>query len=216
MGVCDEPEPFRWTTEMLMHYHGRYVRTERPYTQEELESYDGFVKEGDTFGGSGVIVNVFEDDDGTPCIEVDYGYAWPITPDTKIMLLDAPRLDDLSGAERIAYERRRQITAEGWTPEHDDAHGDTALLAAARCYMEVGWVAGWVKSFYDRENYSDAEREARFNERAKQPPRDWPWAKEWWKPSPDPIRNFEKSGALIAAEIDRIARADRRSRDATR
>lgn len=28
----------------------------------------------------------------------------------------------MSGAERIAVERRRQIEAEGWTPEHDDEH----------------------------------------------------------------------------------------------
>lgn len=29
----------------------------------------------------------------------------------------------------------------------------------------------------------------------------------WWKPSRDPIRDLEKAGALIAAEIDRHLRA---------
>jgi hypothetical protein len=29
----------------------------------------------------------------------------------------------------------------------------------------------------------------------------------WWKPSTDPIRNLERAGALIAAEIDRLERA---------
>ena len=33
---------------------------------------------------------------------------------------------------------------------------------------------------------------------------DWPWAKKWWKPSDDPVRNLVKAGALIAAEIDRL------------
>ena len=35
----------------------------------------------------------------------------------------------------------------------------------------------------------------------------WPytWAEKWWKPSPgDRIRELEKAGALIAAEIDRL------------
>lgn len=36
---------------------------------------------------------------------------------------------------------------------------------------------------------------------------DWPWDEEWWKPSLDPIRNLEKAGALIAAEIDRLEAA---------
>jgi hypothetical protein len=34
----------------------------------------------------------------------------------------------------------------------------------------------------------------------------WPWDPSWWKPSPDPIRNLVKAGALIAAEIDRLQR----------
>lgn len=38
----------------------------------------------------------------------------------------------------------------------------------------------------------------------------WPWDESWWRPSDDPIRNLEKAGALIAAEIDRLQRAARR------
>lgn len=37
-------------------------------------------------------------------------------------------------------------------------------------------------------------------------PREWPWDASWWKPSPDPIANLVKAGALIAAEIDRLQR----------
>jgi len=38
------------------------------------------------------------------------------------------------------------------------------------------------------------------------PPAAWPWEWDQWKPSLDPIRNLEKAGALIAAEIDRLRR----------
>jgi hypothetical protein len=34
----------------------------------------------------------------------------------------------------------------------------------------------------------------------------WPWSPDWFKPSPDPIRDLVKVGALAAAEIDRIQR----------
>jgi hypothetical protein len=36
-------------------------------------------------------------------------------------------------------------------------------------------------------------------------PQGWPWAIPWWKPSNDPVRNLVKAGALIAAELDRLA-----------
>ena len=39
------------------------------------------------------------------------------------------------------------------------------------------------------------------------PPIDWPWEDNAWKPSGDPVWNLVKAGALIAAEIDRLARA---------
>ncbi|WP_199776151.1 hypothetical protein [Chromobacterium vaccinii] len=84
----------------------------------------------------------------------------------------------------IAAERRRQIEVEGWTPEHDDQYGEYVLPCAAGCYAmyTLAYPAG-------------------------DPPRPWPWAGDWWKPSADPRRNLVKSGALIAAAIERIDRA---------
>ena len=38
----------------------------------------------------------------------------------------------------------------------------------------------------------------------------WPWDMEWWKPTTT-IRNLTKAGALIAAEIDRLQRIQRKS-----
>lgn len=77
---------------------------------------------------------------------------------------------------------------EGWTPEHDDGHDSGELLKAAIGYALVGFVR-------------DGETPP------PTPPVNWPWHPSWWKPSGDPIRNLEKAGALIAAEIDRLTRS---------
>ena len=87
------------------------------------------------------------------------------------------------GARLIAAERVRQVTAEGWTPEHDAAHAEDVLAAAAACYA--------------------------IPPRLRKFPGDlvalWPWAPAYWKPTPDDrVRELVKAGALIAAEIDRL------------
>lgn len=92
-----------------------------------------------------------------------------------------------SGADRIAHERQRQIVVEGWTPEHDDEHVAGELLVAAKAYIEAALNANEAHSV-----------------EYEMPPFDWPWHSSWWKPADDPIRNLEKAGALIAAEIDRL------------
>lgn len=100
--------------------------------------------------------------------------------------------EELSGVERIALERHRQVASEGFTPEEDDKHHYGELAKAAGCYS---WLAG----------QSEGLCEAFVNT----PPPLWPdnWHSTWWKPSDDQVRNLEKAGALIAAEIDRIMRA---------
>lgn len=101
----------------------------------------------------------------------------------------------MSGAEMIAAERQRQIDVEGWTPEHDTEHDHGEMARAAACYithalrLSVGWGGyhppDWAP-FAGHQQYA------------------WPWESMWWRPSPDPIRNLVKAGALIAAEIDRL------------
>lgn len=98
----------------------------------------------------------------------------------------------MTGIERIAAERQRQISVEGWTPEHDAQHTDGSLAQAAACYTII---AKMIMSQRVTEIVSIV---------LSQPPRQWPWISTWWKPSVDPIRNLEKAGALIAAEIDRL------------
>jgi hypothetical protein len=96
-----------------------------------------------------------------------------------------------SGVVLIAAERQRQIDVEGWTAEHDDDHTNGQLARAGACY---------------------AIRSGRHDNKYAYTPLAWPWDTEWWKPSPDPIRNLVKAGALIAAEIDRLQRLAARAK----
>lgn len=111
-----------------------------------------------------------------------------------------------TGAELIAAERQRQLDVEGWTAEHDDEHDDESLARAAVCYAAPEPV------FEQRVG----NHEIRFVD-------PWPysWSMEWDKrprqrnswalraPTPrQRIRMLAKAGALIAAEIDRLLRAN--------
>lgn len=93
----------------------------------------------------------------------------------------------MSGCELIAAERERQMSAEGWTPEHDSEHGRGEMAIAAACYA--------VECADALVLYPDDNPEGS----------GWPWGELWWKPK-DHIRNLVRAGALIAAEIDRIQR----------
>lgn len=99
------------------------------------------------------------------------------------------------GTELIAAERERQVSKEGWTPEHDDKeHPYGELIEAAICYCE----------------WADKQTKGDDPERAYgRMPEWWPWEPEDWKPR-DAVRNLVKAGALIAAEIDRLQRAAER------
>jgi len=115
------------------------------------------------------------------------------------------------GTALITAERRRQVTEEGWLPEHDDGHKQGELAVAAACYAmpELLYV------------YREVGRHRKFAD-------PWPWPAHYDKrprvPSAHPletlaehnrtfdppsvrIRELVKAGALIAAEIDRLRRA---------
>lgn len=81
----------------------------------------------------------------------------------------------------IQAERRRQVEAEGWTPEHDDLYCAAELPRAAAAYILNG-----------------ANDEA---------PAIWPFVAKWWKPR-DARSNYVRAGALILAEIERLDRAE--------
>ncbi len=92
-------------------------------------------------------------------------------------------------ARDVLAERQRQINTEGWTPEHDDSHGDGEMAEAAACYAASAHVPAILKR--------------------RQAPGFWPWAAKWWKPS-DTRRDLIKAGALILADLERLDRAARK------
>ncbi len=106
----------------------------------------------------------------------------------------APPIAWASDALRdVAAERRRQIEAEGWTPEHDDQHSNNTMSIAAACYalagtridprmVNVGWL--WQETG---------------------------WASTWFKPK-SRRNNLIRAAALLVAEIERLDRADSASR----
>lgn len=100
-----------------------------------------------------------------------------------------------SAFQDILAERRRQIKAEGWTPEHDDKHGDGELADAAACYA-IGRLPV---------RYQVVDGRARGDEWGREWRDAWPWDRSHWKPS-NRRRNLVKAGALIVAEIERIDR----------
>jgi hypothetical protein len=95
----------------------------------------------------------------------------------------------MTGIERIAAERKRQIEEEGFTADYDKQYPNGDLADAATCYVM-------------HEDYRNIRHgPMTFKEMI------WPWYDECWKPTPDNrIRELEKAGALIAAEIDRLLR----------
>ena len=80
--------------------------------------------------------------------------------------------------DEIRNERARQVSAEGWSPQHDDQqlHGELAYAAAAYALGAPGF---W--------------------------PTAWPRAH--WKPK-SRRRDLVRAAALLVAEIERIDRSD--------
>jgi hypothetical protein len=94
-------------------------------------------------------------------------------------------------ARDVLAERQRQISAEGWTPEHDDEHDAWSMAVAAACY-----------SLWDRP--ATQATTGRLSNL-------WQWTgwdQSWFKPK-DPRRNLVRAAALLLAEIERLDRAGR-------
>jgi hypothetical protein len=91
------------------------------------------------------------------------------------------------GVLRIGLERQRQIEKEGWTKRHDSNHHNGELATAGAVYAMP--IQTRITSI-------------------------WPWDYSWYKPyhpqgcfvedARGRVRELEKAGALIAAEIDRL------------
>lgn len=92
----------------------------------------------------------------------------------------------------VARERDRQITKEGWSAEHDDAHSCGEMAAAAACYA--------LHAAGERQDVTEAGDTFI--------PTYWPWSPEWWKPK-DKRRDLVRAAALLIAEIERLDRIEK-------
>lgn len=108
------------------------------------------------------------------CVSCDVTYAQEFIP--LLPVAERPFYGS-EGSRLITAERRRQVTREGFLPEHDAQWTDDELVRAAICYLFGDTTLEW---FYL-----------------------WPWDKSFWKPK-DRLSNLIRAGALIAAEIDRL------------
>lgn len=99
------------------------------------------------------------------------------------------------GLADIADERQRQISVEGWTPEHDNSHDKGEMAMAAACYAAPEPV--FTKHISAQGQYSNEEY---FYDA-------WPWSEQWDKRGKhDRRRRLVIAGALIVAELDRLDR----------
>lgn len=111
-----------------------------------------------------------------------------------------------TGFQLIALERARQISEESFGADHDNEHKGCELAMAACCYaapypiyIQGKLTKGAGVIFHDP----------------------WPWEPEWDKrviannglPNDLRIKDLIKAGALIAAEIDRLIRVEKKGED---
>lgn len=92
-----------------------------------------------------------------------------------------------AAARDVLAERARQISVEGWTPEHDDQYVRQELERAAICYIVIG--------------------------PNRMSPDDWPFHPRYWRPA-EPRRELVKAAALLIAAIERLDRAKAREQGA--
>ena len=133
-------------------------------------------------------------EDGTILSAEDCGIALEVCAkvQTPLMTVAQHRTDQAGQVPQawldVQAERRRQVEAEGWTPEHDDEHANGEMARAAACYALAGSSAP---------NDGTAALLVSLA---------WPWDEQWWKPS-TARRDLVKACALALAEIERLDRA---------
>ena len=101
--------------------------------------------------------------------------------------------DEITGLNIIAKERYRQLTVKHYDADHDAEHRDGDLAIAGAIYA----MPEPARLFVVQSVVNGIPRLA---------PLLWPFALSEYKPSRDDrIKELAKAGALIAAEIDRLA-----------
>lgn len=123
-------------------------------------------------------------------------------PEAKARSEEAPSAPEISHAcADVLTERRRQIKAEGWTPEHDDSHtlGELGLAAALYALPYDARVGG--EALIEQAAHIQLDMALEI-------------ACGWTiKPEADPRKRLVKAGALILAEIERLDRTSLAARE---
>ena len=97
------------------------------------------------------------------------------------------------GIATIVAERRRQIEKFDWSPQHDDQYKEGELLLYAQYWMTMPELG--VARQHAKETLQSLQQTG--------------WEDEWFKyDERTPIERLARAGALIAAEIDRLKRAE--------
>lgn len=108
-----------------------------------------------------------------------------------------------TGLRRIATERTRQVNDEGHSPADDIGRAQDLFYAASR-YADL---AG-LQVLHIEAGLEKVARDAGYDFHGPvwedtPVPFGWPASLEW-KPQPDPTRNADRAGALLAAGIDAL------------
>lgn len=109
--------------------------------------------------------------------------------------MSRPNIDSSPAAVKVLDERIRQITDEGFTPEHDREHGPDYFVHAARCYLTH--VLGF-RAQYDSPGDMMG---GQVQYRRVEPTGEWPMEREWFKPK-NPPTDLIRAAALLAAAVD--------------
>ncbi len=101
--------------------------------------------------------------------------------------------------QMFSDERHRQITEEGWTPEHDDEHVNGELSDAAACYAATENIYFPKKIFFIFTRFIPL----------------FPWNKYAWykKQKHDRKRQLIIAGALLIAELERLERVEKNKKE---
>lgn len=103
--------------------------------------------------------------------------------------------------QAVIAERYRQIEAEGWSLDHDNAHEQGELALAGSAYaFNVGMAA-----------MEADDLKYRWGRARDGLPLWWPWERDWWKPAGF-RRDLVKGCALIVAEGERFDRMRKEKR----
>jgi hypothetical protein len=113
----------------------------------------------------------------------------------------SPSQGKTAAARDVLAERQRQISVEGWTPEHDDEHreGELALAAAGYAVAASDHIQAVAHEF-------DAHGEPTMADAVTRPSHA-PWPHGWEFKAAPARRLLVKAGALILGEIERLDRA---------